>query len=158
MLTTYRRHIRTCAHRSEGRKYRRCRCPIWADGFLGREEIRKSLDTRDWEKAQEIMREWEAEGTQAAEPEPVTIAHAWEEFLADAKARNLREPTIYKYDLLSRQMASFAKDHGIRFFRELDLPVLRKFRAHWPNQNLGRTQKAGVLAGFLPFCTRMQMA
>ena len=60
MLTAYRRHIKTCAHRSDARKYRRCRCPIWADGFIGREEIRKSLDTRDWEKAQGIVREWEA--------------------------------------------------------------------------------------------------
>jgi len=76
MLTTYRRHIKTCVHRSEGRKYRRCRCPIWADGFLGREEIRKSLDTHDWERAQGNVREWEAEGTQAAAPEPVTITHS----------------------------------------------------------------------------------
>ena len=57
MLTTYRRHIKTCAHRSEGRKYRRCRCPIWADGFIGREEIRKTLNTRNWEKAQEMIRD-----------------------------------------------------------------------------------------------------
>jgi integrase len=151
MLTTYRRHIKTCAHRSEGRKYRRCRCPIWADGFLGREEIRKTLDTRDWEKAQGIIREWQAEGTQAAEPEPVTIAEAWEEFLADAKARNLREPTLYKYDLLSRQMASFTTEQGIRFLPELDLPMLRKFRATWPNQNLGALKKLEYLRAFFRF-------
>ena len=34
MLTTYRRHKKDCAHRAEGRKYRRCKCPIWVDGFL----------------------------------------------------------------------------------------------------------------------------
>jgi len=95
MLTIYRRHIKTCARRSEGRKYRRCRCPIWADGFLGREEIRKSLNTRDWEKAQGIIREWEAEGSRAVQPEPVTLIQAWEQFAADARARKLREPTLY---------------------------------------------------------------
>jgi integrase/recombinase XerD len=151
MLTTYRRHIKMCAHRSEGRKYRRCRCPIWADGFIGRQEIRKSLDTRNWEEAQDRIREWEAEGTQAAEPEPVTIAEAWEEFLADAKARNLREPTLYKYELLSRQMARFATDKGIRFLRELDLPTLRKFRATWPNENLGALKKLEYLRAFFRF-------
>jgi integrase len=109
------------------------------------------LDTREWEKAQGIIREWEAEGTQAAEPEPVTIAQAWEEFLADAKARNLREPTLYKYDLLSRQMARFATDQGIRFLRELDLPVLRKFRATWPNENLGALKKLEYLRAFFRF-------
>ena len=94
---------------------------------------------------------WEAEGTQAAEPEPVTIAEAWEEFLADAKARNLREPTLYKYDLLSRQMARFATDQGIRFLRELDLPMLRKFRATWPNENLGALKKLEYLRAFFRF-------
>src|SRR5437867_9062565 len=56
------------------RKYRRCRCPIWPDGFLGREELRKSRDTRDWEKAQGIIREWEAEGSLPPDTEPVTVA------------------------------------------------------------------------------------
>src|SRR5437667_8493173 len=100
MLTIYRRHINTCAHRSEGRKYRRCRCPIWTDGFLGREEVRKSLSTRDWGKAQGIIRQWDAEGSQNSEAEPVTISQAWTEFLDDPKARNLRERTINKYKLL----------------------------------------------------------
>jgi integrase len=151
MLTTYRRHIKTCAHRSEGRKYRRCRCPIWADGFIGREEIRRSLNTRDWEKAQGMIREWEAQGSQPPEPEPITIAQAWDEFLADAKARNLRKSTVYKYNLLSRQMARFAEDQGIRFLRELELPVLRKFRATWPNQNLGALKKLEFLRAFFRF-------
>src|SRR5215472_16847247 len=113
MLTIYRRHVKTCAHRSQGRKYRRCRCPVWADGFIGRDEIRKSLDTRDWEKAQGIIREWEAEGKQPAEAEPVTVADAWQQFLADAEARNLRRPTLYKYKLLSRQMEAFAQSNGL---------------------------------------------
>ncbi len=151
MLTIYRRHIKTCAHRLQGREYRRCRCPIWVDGFLEHEEIRKTLNTRNWEKAQEIIRDWEAEGRRAAEPEPVTIAEAWEEFLADAKARNLREPTIYKYDLLSRQTAQFATDQGIRFLRQLDLPMLRKFRATWPNENLGALKKLEYLRAFFRF-------
>ncbi len=151
MLTIYRRHIKTCAHRSEGRKYRRCRCPIWADGFIGREEVRKTLDTRDWEKAQGVIREWEAEGSRPAEPEPITIARAWEEFLADAKARNLRGPTIYKYELLSRQMEQFAQECGLRFLRELDLPSLRNFRARWRNHNLGALKKLEYLRAFFRF-------
>ena len=56
MLTIYRRHVKNCEHRAEGRKYRRCRCPIWADGFLNGAEIRESLDLKDWEKAQQVIR------------------------------------------------------------------------------------------------------
>jgi hypothetical protein len=29
------RHLKTCDHIGDGRRYRRCRCPIWVDGFLG---------------------------------------------------------------------------------------------------------------------------
>jgi integrase/recombinase XerD len=151
MLTIYRRHVKKCAHRAEGRKYRRCHCPIWADGFLGREEIRKSLDTRDWEKAQDIIRQWEAEGAQPQEPEPVTIAEAWEGFIEDVKARKLEAATVYKYDLLSRQMKRFAENCGLRFLRELELPMLRKFRASWPNENHGALKKLEYLRAFFRF-------
>ena len=74
MLTIYRRHVRTCAHRSEGRKYRRCRCPV-------------------------------------------TVAEAWQQYLADAEARVLCRPAVYKAKLLSRQMEAFAQGNGLRFLR-----------------------------------------
>jgi hypothetical protein len=74
MLTIYRRHVQNCEHRNEGRKYRRCRCPIWVDGFLNGEEIRESLELRDWERAQQRAREMEAEGRRPVAAEgPVTL-------------------------------------------------------------------------------------
>lgn len=88
MLTIYRRHLKTCKHRSEGRKYRRCRCPIWVDGFLGGQEIRKTLKTADWEKATDTIREWETSGLgPPTDTSQVTIEHAQKEFLADCEAR-----------------------------------------------------------------------
>ena len=60
MLTIYRRHLKSCEHRAEGRAYRRCHCPIWADGFIGDRDIRQSLELRDWQKANETIQEWEA--------------------------------------------------------------------------------------------------
>ena len=95
MLTIYRRHLKTCDHKGDGRKYRRCRCPIWVDGFLGDVEIRKSLELRDWEKAQTTIREWEAEGALTAPgATPITLAQAQEDFLRDAEARGLRQQTL----------------------------------------------------------------
>jgi hypothetical protein len=91
MLTAFRRHVKTCLHRDEGRNYRRCRCPIWVDGFLGKVEMRKTLDTKDWEKAQQIIRDWEAEGILVEEPPtPVTIEQACADFENDAVARGLQ--------------------------------------------------------------------
>jgi integrase len=155
MLTIYRRHTRTCAHRSEGRKYRRCRCPIWTDGFIGRDEIRRSLDTRDWEKAQGIIREWEAEGERTPEPEkdePTTIGEAWTRFVADSKARGLREPTIRKYEHLKRQMERFGQDQGLRYIAEFNVDNLTTFRVTWPNQNLSALKKLELLRTFFRFC------
>jgi hypothetical protein len=78
MLTAYRRHRIDCTHRKEGRKYRRCRCSIWADGFVGRQEFRKALGTHDWDEAQKIIREWEAAGELPAfqDEQPVTLEQA----------------------------------------------------------------------------------
>ena len=66
MLRIYRRHRKSCEHRDDG-KYRRCRCPIWIDGFLGDQDIRKSLRVADWQKAETMRGEWEAAGVPATE-------------------------------------------------------------------------------------------
>src|SRR5665213_1939207 len=96
-----------------GRKYRRCQCPVWVDGLLDGEEINKSLRTQDWQKANRIVQAWEAEGQRQAEPVVVTIKYACSTFLEDATARNLREPTLYKYKLLFRRLEEFAQSKGI---------------------------------------------
>jgi len=62
MLTIYRRHLKTCDHRNEGRAYRRCKCPIWVDGLIAGQDVRQSLKTRDWQKASDQVHEWESRG------------------------------------------------------------------------------------------------
>lgn len=154
MLTIYRRHLKTCEHRGEGRDYRRCKCPVWVDGFLSGRDLRQSLKTRDWQKASDTVREWEARGTieKESKHEPVTIEQATELFLEDASARELREATLYKYRLLFRQLQTFAADHGLRYLMELDLERLRKFRASWTEHNLTSRNKLERLRTFLRFC------
>ena len=69
MLTIYRRHRKNCAHRIKGRRHRHCHCPIWVDGILGGKEMRASLKIRDWQRAQEMVREWEVADKQILPPE-----------------------------------------------------------------------------------------
>lgn len=151
MLTTYRRHKKNCEHKSEGRKYRRCKCPIWVDGFIAGQEIRKSLELANWEKAQEIIRDWEAVGKVETEPDDVTVQHATDEFTADAEARRLKEKTVYKYKLLFRHLIAFCSLRGIRFVKELDLESLRKFRSSWGESNLAALKKLERLRSFFKF-------
>jgi site-specific recombinase XerD len=155
MLTIYRRHLKKCSHRAEGRKYRRCHCPIWADGFIGNQEIRESLGVNNWteaeeEKLPELKARYSRKGD-TQPPEPITVNEATEQFLHDAEARGLREPTLYKYRLLFQHLKTFATGQGVRFLREFNLPMLRKFRAGWPNRNLSALKKLECLRAFFRF-------
>jgi integrase/recombinase XerD len=155
MLTTYRRHRKDCQHRSKGRKYRRCRCPIWIDGFLAGQEIRNSLDTSDWQKAQDFVRQMEATQIEPRDTrEPVTIEFAEDKLLADARARKLTESTIYKYRLLFKQIGVFAQMRGLRYLKELELQTLADFRAEWKDGARSSLKKLERLRAFLGFCER----
>ena len=54
---------------------------------MGGREVRKSLAMRDWQKAQDHVREWEARETEPrSTSEPATIHESEEKYLADAVA------------------------------------------------------------------------
>ena len=154
MLSIYRRHKKSCGHRSEGREYRRCRCPIWVDGSLAGQEIRKALDELDWERAQKTVREWEANGELPA-PEAgqaISIEKAKDEYLADARGRKLKDSTIDRHRILFRQLEAFAASEGIRYLKELDTPTLTKFRASWKGKSgLADLKKLERLRSFFKF-------
>jgi integrase/recombinase XerD len=155
MLIIYRRHRKECEHRAAGRKYRRCRCPIWVDGFLAGRELRKALDTADWQKAQETVRGWESEQKELRnELEPMTVNQACENFLADVKSRGLSASTIYKYELLFVRIKDFIARKGFRYLTELDLPALDQFRSEWKKSPLSSLKKLERLKAFLSFCER----
>lgn len=138
MLNIYRRHRKRCKHRHEGRLWRHCDCPIHVDGFLGGRRIRQTLGTRNWTRATEMERDWEIAGRIVEEEPPqqlTTVADACRAFLADAKARNLRPATLYKYDLLFRQLQIFADNAGLTVINKFDLDALRGFSESPPCQH-----------------------
>src|ERR1035438_8420895 len=151
MLTAYRRHIKNCAHKQEGRKYRRCRCPIWMDGYLGSVEIRKSLETRDWEKAQQFIRACEAEGAPTVQKRETTIEQACLGFENDAAARGLRESTLKKYRVLFAQLRAFADNEGLILIKQFDLAALRRFRESWRDGGISASKKLERLRALFRF-------
>jgi integrase/recombinase XerD len=151
MQTIYRRHKKKCKHRLLGHDYRRCLCPIWVDGLLNGEEIRKSLKTRDWQLAHDRVRRWEAEGDRDERPAPISVKEAWDKFVLDAEARALREPKLYKYRLLFRQLQEFSATHGLTLMIHFDVDLLRRFRASWPNKNISARKKLEALRAFFRF-------
>ena len=154
MLAIYRRHRKRCPHRNEGRAYRRCLCPVWAEGRVGDEQIRKSLDVRDWQQAQSLVRNWEAENKQTENVPKATVALAWKDFLADAQVRGLRDSTLRKYRLLNRQMDEFAGLSGFSYVADFDLATLGRFRSTWKDGPRSSAKKLERLRAFFRFAQK----
>jgi len=155
MLTIYRRHRKNCKQRAKGRKHRHCLCPIWVDGALGGKEMRESLKLRDWQRAQEMIREWEAEDRRTRQQEQqITIKDAHEKFIADAEARKLNDSTLYKYRLLFRQLDGFAETYKLQFLAQLDLDTLATFRATWTEGPRTSLKKLERLRAFMRFAEK----
>ena len=151
MLTLYRRHKPTCPHFAEGRRYHHCKCAIWADGVLAGREVRKSLRTRDWTKANREVQKWEAEERVIERGAAVTLADAWISMLADLEAQKLTSGTIRKYKLLERQMKAFGAKHGLILINQFDLDTLSKFRETWKIGPRTATKQLERLRAFFRF-------
>ena len=100
MLQLYRRHNPDCpfsGKRRDARGAKGCKsaCPIWVQGSLRGEYIRKALNLRSWEAASDLVRGWEASGIiGVVKPDVPTVAEAVTKFFADATARQLSKSTI----------------------------------------------------------------
>lgn len=105
MLQPYRRHLKSCPHRSKGQWFTLCQCPIWAYGEVDGKPFRQSLRTRSGPRAEQIMQMIEAGrdpvGLQAR-ADTRSIGSAVGEFLKDCRGRNIRNSTL---DLYSRTLA-----------------------------------------------------
>lgn len=153
MLTIFRRHLKSCPHTS--RSYRRCRCPLHVEGSLGNETIRRALDLTSWEAASIRIAEWNAAGriTTLSPSEPKLTSAAIEQYLADARARNLRPSTIVLMEaLLVRSLLAYANDRGYRYLTELNVERLRDYRATWKDAPITAAKKLERLRSFFRFC------
>lgn len=156
MLRIYRRHLKSCSHTS--RSYLRCSCPIWVQGTLSGETIRRALDVTTIEAASKLVVQWQAAGTIGAHKvEPTTIETAVLKYLDDARARHLAEATITKLTtIFEKQFLKFAKDHGYRFLKDLTPDRLTAWRSTWKDEALAASKKYQRVVGFFYFCMRMK--
>ena len=154
MLTLYKRHSKECAEirRRDGaaesvaelradRRYRRCTCPIHAEGTLRLDGfIRKATGEVKWPKAEEIKRKWEDAGTLDVAPavltgpapqEPPTIAHVIEQFSNDRKACKLSPSTLKKYRQFTDLLMEFCVEKGVVYITQFGIDQARAFRESW---------------------------
>jgi integrase/recombinase XerD len=156
MLTIYRRHLKSCSHTS--RSYRRCPCPIWVQGTLGGEAIRRAMDVTSIEAASNLVAQWNAAGAiGAVKQEPARIDDAVAKYLDDARARHLAEATITKLTtIFEKQFLAWTRDIGLRYLRELTPERLTAWRSTWQDAALAASKKYQRAVGFFYFCMRMK--
>lgn len=124
MIEPYRRHVHKCPHRSQGQGWTRCGCPIWGFGTLNGFDFRKSLQTRDWQRA--LRRIDALESGQARSRALPDLAEAIEFYIEDGAARNLRDSTLISYrTLLAHLQAAFPR----LTVDEITVEDLTRFRA-----------------------------
>lgn len=141
MIQIFRRHLAGCKFKS--RKNRTCRCPIWAEGTVHGEKVRRSLDLSNWEAAVRLIREWEI-----SKPEKtVSMADACDRFLADAKARKLREGSILKYEQAVKTLRTIDKT-----VRQVTVEDIRKLRESWGISALTMQKRLETVRSFFRFC------
>ena len=148
-MIIWRRHVPPC--QSEDRNDPRCGCPIHYDHRVNGKRVRRTLKTTNWQKALADVRRKEIEGFQDVPKSPL-IDQACDAYLKDAEARELREPTLYKFQLLFRQMKEFAKAEGLVYVSDFNVDNVRRFRQSWPNKNFAARKKLEATRAFFRFC------
>jgi integrase len=167
MLTLYKRHTQECAEAriQDGaaecvaelradRGYRRCGCPIHAEGTLRIDGfIRKTTGEVKWPKAEELRRKWEDAGRinvappSLAGPAPQaapTIAHVIEQFTNDRTACKLSPSTLKKYRQFTDLLKGFCAEKGVVYITQFGIDHGREFRASWTGSaitNLKRLER-----------------
>ena len=174
MIILYKRHTKACAEARirEGaagtvaelrcdRNYRRCPCPIHAEGTLRIDGfIRKATGEVKWPKAEELKKKWEDAGTvdlamPPEEPAPQgspTIEHVIEQFTNDRVARKTSQSTLKKYRQFTDLLAKFCADRGVVYITQFGIDHARSFRESWsgsPITNLKRLERMKSFFGWV---------
>lgn len=184
-LNLYRRHYRApgkCVggHPPDSRSYeaeelrrnwKKCYCPIYADGTLGGKFNRRNTRKALWPEAKAVAGEWEARGSweetqapaQAPEPEPpppeppkpsVTIEFATDAYLANREGRDIAPATLRKYKTFVKQLREFASDKGYVMLEQLEITDMDEFYYRWKDGIRARAKKLERLKGFFKFCAK----
>ena len=176
MLTIFKRHTNECIQshggKDPGRKYRRCRCAIHAEGHLGGVMYRKALDTSSWTRAEGLARDKEARGTwnDPAGKKQVTLQEAIHTFMVSVSGPSNGNAKGTVADIRSALVGvnpewaqrttrtyndgllDWCRDHGYITLQELTLPVLTEYVGPMKCSPTHRSTRIRLLRRFFRFC------
>lgn len=178
-LKLYRRHLPKCKDGRKDAERSKCQCPIWCDGHIGGERVRKSLKTRDWQRAIRLADRIERPNSERSDLTPCaqpgcdqrvargrcerhqrTVPDAIQAF-HDAHP-DLEHATKLKYQRTLKLFHKFAAGAGLATVDQIDPDAIDKFRAARKIEKKGRPVTAisaltwmkelQILRGFFRFC------
>src|ERR1700733_993280 len=180
-LNLYRRHFRTagkCLGGSEPdsrnyetdelrRGWKKCRCPIYADGTLGEKFKRKNTRQTTWQEAKAVAGAWEAAGrwdkdtcaptaplpavdSVVCPPEGVTIERVAAAFLAE-HAEMSAPNTQKKYALMLNKFKAHAAAKGYVMIDQWGPIDVREFRQSWAVSPITSAKNMSIVKAFFEF-------
>lgn len=186
-LNLYRRHFRIAGrcvggHAADSRIYepeelrrgwKKCHCPIYADGTLGGRFKRKNTKKASWPEAKAVVADWEAAGvwdaagvatglpaqvtepasTETAKPS-IAIEFATAAYLANRAGRSVAPATLRKYTTFVKQLREFASDKGYVLIDQLRITDMDDFYSRWKDGIRARAKKLERMKGFFHFCMK----
>jgi len=149
MLTIWRRHTKTCPHRTKGRDVLKCSCPLWADGYVdGKRVLRQSLKTRDMARARKHAVALESPDAQIFKPVPDAV----DAFLEHCESEGLKFSTVRKYRNTLNHLKAFCDKRKIDSVGELTTDHLDAFRAGRALKPITSSKELELLRQFCGFC------
>jgi integrase len=143
MLTLFRRHLKGCKFAKKGRKHRHCGCPLSVEGKLHGRMVRRSLDLRNWEAAQTLVRDWEISG------DSVIVKDAVDRFLADRKSMRLSDAMMRKYEAVAKELKD---EFGNLTVKSVSVDDIRKLREGWKLAPITSHKRLEMVRKFFQFC------
>jgi integrase/recombinase XerD len=156
-LSLYKRHTAQCGQTS--RRWRRCSCPVWVQGTLAGEYIRRSLDLTSIEAAEAIVFAWNRAGRIGSEGrKKPTPREAVLKFLADAEARQLSPETVLLYRrFLLGHFVPWCEARKYNDLARLDVRVIRdEYRTSWTWAASTASRRVERLRTFFAFCVESE--
>lgn len=182
-LNLYRRHFRAegkCVggHPPDSRNYepeelrrgwKKCHCPIYADGTLGGSFKRKNTKKAIWAEAKPLVAAWESAGRwdvaaqpvptpvlprEAPKPSVITIQFATEAYLSNREGRGIAPATLRKYRTFVNQLLAFSADKGYVTIDQIQIIDMDEFYSRWRDGVRAKGKKLERLNGFFKFCVK----
>jgi integrase len=163
MITLYRRHLlanplanppRPACPATGDRYYKRCKCPMWAEGTTPTGYIRKSLGTNSWEAADDLKKKLE-QGESIERKQAKRTEDAADRFVTDKQIQGKAEGTQKIAQRRMEEFKAWCIQEGYTYLTEVDTEALDRYRQTWPGISSTKAHKQGTIYNFFSYCLNM---